>query len=713
MESPMIKITTLALIFILNPLLLSAINLWEPCNNGISGAYVRAIAVEGDNMYIASLSNGIYFSNDNGNNWEQRNSGISDFYILCLAVSGKNIFAGTLSGVFFSSDNGNNWELRDSGFANKNIGALFVKDNIILAGTMGLGIFYSTNNGKFWQTKQPISKLYSTSSFAAKGNKIFAGTTFDMKHDSIPRVFCSTNDGLSWFGKDNGLPIGLSINSLAVKGELIFAGSNKGLYVSSDEGENWILQNNELPILLDLAVSGNNLFCATSEGVYLSTDNGKSWIEKLPHISTQKIITKDNLIIAGTTHDIYISDDIGDNWVIINSGLMDVNIGNFAIQDNNIFAGGSSLYLSTDHGNSWTKKILDLKDVSISGLVSLGNYIFCSSLQGIHLTSDLGNTWEEKNSGLINSYIACIKVNDNHLFISNYSNGIFSSSDLGNTWEEKTSGLSKEQKKKIAGFIEVNGNNIIFANYTSHGFLLSTDKGASWTTFDRKYDLKFDSVYISSFNFNGNDIFAAGSKGVYYFSSDLGITWEKRYIDPSKKPTTYAILIRENYIFAGTNIGIYFSTDYGKTWAERNEGLPKNIISSFLIKGNYIYAGTTGGVYRARLSDFGISPVEEFDTQTKYYTNHFYASAPYPTPSQSIVRADVYWDLSFDLNEAVQGVYNSFGELVERTENLTLTKSTNAPAQIVWDCSRQSNGVYFIAIRHHGRTDCIPIVVSR
>ncbi len=684
---------------------------WEPCNNGIEGAYVTAIAITGDKIFAGTLSNGVFLSTDNGKNWIKKSSGLTDLSINCIAVRGDNIFAGTMSGVFLSTDNGKSWKEKNYGLQNKNVMALIVKNDIIFAGIFGLGVFYSTDNGEKWQKKMPIteSDLYSVFSLAIKGDKIFAGTKYDPLRDTLSRIYLSSDDGKTWVAKEKGLPNNISVICLAVKGEYLFAGSNNGLFLSSDDGESWTKQSNHLKIIRDIAVLGDNLYSATPDGIYMSTDNGKSWILKLNSISSIKIIVKGNDIIAGTSKGIYTSDDHGENWLKNNTGLTDVSIGEFVIVGSNIFAGGSSLFFSSDDGNNWSEKqVTGLESESFTGLVSLGGNIFVSSLKGIYMTSDLGNTWEDKNSGLSNLYIANLKVSENILFVCTYGSGIFQSRDNGNTWEDKNSGLTEDQKKDISR-IAVNGQYIIAAKNMYSGVLLSTDSGKSWTS----YDTIFSKTNIFSLTFNGNDIFAGGYSGNYFYSSDFGKTWVKINIDPGNKPVIYTMSINGRNILAGTINGVYFSSDYGINWNQYNLGLTSKAIYSFLIKGNYVFAGTSGGVFRARLSDFGISPVEEYRTEVKYHSNHFYSEPPYPTPSQSIVKADVYWDLSFDLSEAVQGVYNSQGILIESKENINITSSTRAPAQINWDCSNQPDGVYFIVIRHNRRTDCIPVLVRR
>jgi hypothetical protein len=69
--------------------------------------------------------------------------------------------------------------------------------------------------------------------------------------------------------------------SLAVSGTNIFAGTDSsGVFLSSDNGENWYPSNNGLmnKEVLALAPSNSNMFAGTwGGGIFLSSNNGTSW----------------------------------------------------------------------------------------------------------------------------------------------------------------------------------------------------------------------------------------------------------------------------------------------------------------------------------------------------------------------------------------------------------------------------------------------------
>jgi len=85
-----------------------------------------------------------------------------------------------------------------------------------------------------------------------------------------------------------GGPGGCSIRSLAALGSYLFAGTQFGVFLSSDGGNHWTAAG---PVgsaalgdasILQLIASGTNLFACTRRGVFLSTDNGAAGSRPTP-----------------------------------------------------------------------------------------------------------------------------------------------------------------------------------------------------------------------------------------------------------------------------------------------------------------------------------------------------------------------------------------------------------------------------------------------
>jgi photosystem II stability/assembly factor-like uncharacterized protein len=102
------------------------------------------------------------------------------------------------------------------------------------------------------------------------GSNIFAGTQNG--------VFLSTDNGSSWKAARAGLPTGGRVGAFAVVGENIVAAisavSGGGVYLSLNNGSSWTALNAGLPnvdtnqilSILDLAVSSTDILAATDGG---------------------------------------------------------------------------------------------------------------------------------------------------------------------------------------------------------------------------------------------------------------------------------------------------------------------------------------------------------------------------------------------------------------------------------------------------------------
>lgn len=135
--------------------------------------------------------------------------------------------------------------------------------------------------------------------FVVIGSNIYAGTYYS-------GVFLSTNNGAFWTQEINrGLPLNAIVNSLAVTGGFLLAGtSNGGIF--RDSGNIWIASSSGLPDtdIHALMVIDTYLYAATNDnGLFRSTNNGSSWtpvISGLTEPCILSIAVNDSSLFVGT-----------------------------------------------------------------------------------------------------------------------------------------------------------------------------------------------------------------------------------------------------------------------------------------------------------------------------------------------------------------------------------------------------------------------------
>lgn len=219
-------------------------------NEGI----VIALTSIGKDIFTASPGNGIYFTTDLGANWKTVNNNlpvdklhnygeISDYIdVTFLSAVGENIYAATsFHGLFISTNKGKNWIKIENNLDNVNDvkSIVMIGNNIFIAKQWGICL--STDNGANWeyvndglpQTTYDMLKYPHVSSLAVIENNIIAGTEYD-------GVYLSANSGENWIEVNTGLT-DKHINALAVSDSVIFAGTNVGLFISTNKGQEWKL----------------------------------------------------------------------------------------------------------------------------------------------------------------------------------------------------------------------------------------------------------------------------------------------------------------------------------------------------------------------------------------------------------------------------------------------------------------------------------------
>ncbi|MFC0560145.1 F510_1955 family glycosylhydrolase [Halalkalibacter alkalisediminis] len=193
-----------------------------------------------------------------------------------------------------------------------------------------LGVIISHDSGETWE---PIA-LYEEVDFHLlhinEGNKeIMYG--IDVYNSNL---FRSNNGGYDWEMLDStGLPEPLasvlSLISHPQSPDYLLAGTEKGLYESSDGGLTWTLKENNLSTSALHTLDSNSeelvayLF-GEKEGLFFSEDFGETWVslnfkledDYIMYISNHP--TDDQRIIIGSVHQsIYETTDFGGTWEVL------------------------------------------------------------------------------------------------------------------------------------------------------------------------------------------------------------------------------------------------------------------------------------------------------------------------------------------------------------------------------------------------------------
>jgi len=297
------------------------------------------------------------------------------------------------------------WVQTNTGLTSPNVHAFAVSPNgtggtNLFAGTYGGGAFLSTNNGTSWTAvntglTSAFVFVFAVSPNGTGGTNLPAGQA-GLFAGTNSGVFLSTNNGTSWTAINTGLTstlvlaLAVSPDSGGTGGTSIFAGTSRGgVFLSTNNGTSWTQVNTGLmnTNVLSLAVSpkgtgGTNLFVGTYDGVYLSTNNGTSWARAGLRIAiVHALAVSGTNLFAATQSGVFLSTNNGTGWRAVNTGLTDTQVSSLAVSGTDLPAGqaglfagtNSGVFLSTNNGTSWTAINTGLTNTTIETIAVIPN----------------------------------------------------------------------------------------------------------------------------------------------------------------------------------------------------------------------------------------------------------------------------------------------------------------------------------------------------
>ncbi len=335
---------------------------WTRADSGLTNTFVNAFMSYGADIFAATYGN-VFISSNNGGSWAEAGVGIINTSVSALAVFDSTLYAGD-NGILLSTDGGASWTAAGSGLPSALYVSSFVKSGSDIYAVMKFyrGILRSTDNGRDWTVLDSGSTGSLFTCLAVAGGNVIAGDG-----QSGHGVFVSTDNGNAWISRNAGLTNTWVTSLLAVPtatgGTELFAGTQDGgLFMSTDYGRSWSLQSNDLSdeIVFSMASVGSRLFAGTNNGVYVSSDNGINWIHiGPPNGYVTSLAASGADLFAGCIYDaysdggVYLTTDNGTSWRSVDSGLVNTDIAALAIDSSHLYAG-------TYGSGTWTLPLSDV-----------------------------------------------------------------------------------------------------------------------------------------------------------------------------------------------------------------------------------------------------------------------------------------------------------------------------------------------------------------
>ncbi|HEY1304340.1 MAG TPA: hypothetical protein VGF24_12355 [Vicinamibacterales bacterium] len=274
-------------------------------------------------------------------------------------------------------------------------------------------------------------------------------------------------------------PEGGTVYALAIdpsNHSVIYAGTNGGVFKSTDGGSHWS------PVNLGLPMPGSGY------------DNGGPYIRSLA-IDPQNTATVyagvsffgDVLFAEPRGVGVYRTDDGGESWHAANAGIENRIPWALAIDPvtpTTLYTvgqvgpnGDSAIFKSTDGGGSWTLRLaLFAVDLAIDPKAPDTVYA------GTFKTTDGGTTWAQMNVGMTGATVTGLAINpadSSIVYAGTRGGGVFKSTSAGSSWTPVNTGLTGSFVRTLE--IDRQSPGTLYAGLEDGAIFKTTNEGATWT----------------------------------------------------------------------------------------------------------------------------------------------------------------------------------------------------------------------------------------
>ena len=589
-------------------------------------------------VYAGTNNDGIYKSEDSGNEWFQQNgqsNELNEQKVKTIATDPHNpliLFVGTIwngqidffGALFKSTDGGETWqEKMVAGDWREGVMALLVDtDNFsyIYAGlrsgpSSDINFLRSTDGGENWEWKT-IGPDFQNDVVALAMTPVGSSSPAIYAIVQNDNVYKSTDGGESWTSTNAPFISEEGPWTLAVdpnNSDVIYAGTHKNdgeIYKSTDGGKTWYIKANGLPdgggpssIAIDQRNS--DVYVGFYEGgVYKSSDGGESWHPKglrygayikglavEPTSSGTAFTVVDDGHLAKTT-------DSGASWSYLLDSPSD--LGAVAIDPQNpstIWAGdGKKAWGSTYNPNDPYNELPG----------SLSFYIYKSE--------DGGQNWQTKYLTYLTCQTQCqtgvsdilIKADDSDVILVsmecffNMEGELLRTTNGGVTWQTVDAGSFTT----LAA--DPTNPEIIYYGTARWGSVKrSINGGISWSTINPSTPWVW-TVNDIEVGLNSR-VYVATGEGLWMYNK---YEWTKLPGLPTDDIRALAIdrSTWPEVVYAGTSgHGVFVSIDSGNSWIPFNEGSGNLSITKLAMsrgQPKMLYAGTASRVWSTPIPDY-------------------------------------------------------------------------------------------------------------
>ena len=526
------------------------------------------------------------------------------------------------------------------------------------------------------------------------------------------------------------------VYSIDVLGDILFCGTNKGVYKSDINDISWFESSNGLPLdnIKLIKVFNDTILACSEEDLYFSLNQGDSWNKS--HTFSSSISSIENLLgefyITTNENGIFKSNNLS-NWTALNSGLTDLRTNTIQLIDSTLVCGSETNGFQYFYDNKWISNSSGIICSTIRSLTSTSNSLLANDAAYVYLSSNR-NSWNDISPNVNYELFGSVAVMNDSIFLSvEYDTSswpydmpyILFSPDNGITWENLNNPVpfARDDPYRI-----ICDKGKLYA-YEDEIMYYTNDLGSNWS------EISLPSQYCNMFNdltiYNAQPYAAACGNGelvklannswdlannglptdrevnalahssdalyayVYvhgmYVSKNNGQSWTKATngLDTDRGIRSFAY--QDKNIFVSTEKGVYYTDDYGQKWNLLNDGLINVNTSSIVILEDTLYVGTYGnGIWKYDIKTIPLSSSEPTTI------DHL---AIYPNPALN--------DIKIGLPTYQNSEIHIFDLMGRKIFSQRILKSETV------DISRIPNGTYIISLKLNDKIKSDKLIISR
>jgi photosystem II stability/assembly factor-like uncharacterized protein len=324
-----------------------SVDIWKMAITDTAWTNITSNLVDGTTNWMFSAGTEVfidkegvlYKTSNGGTSWSNTgNIGMSGVDISSVFTAGETILAGGYETLYRSTDNGINWSAASLSVPFSNITAIHGMGSSTYAATDGDGLYISTDNGATWPTQKLATR--ELIDIADNGTTLYAGGDND--------VF-SSPDGQTWSNFKTGLPSSIGVTGVHATSTDVYAGvatgppfTNAGVWKSPVASAAWVQKSVGInPDAAEcFAQIGSTIYAGTDDGVYKSTNGGDNWApDGIGNREVRDLLAVSTYLFAATDDGVYRLDGGSGNWDDISGDLYVRDVNSLAYNGDHLFAG--------------------------------------------------------------------------------------------------------------------------------------------------------------------------------------------------------------------------------------------------------------------------------------------------------------------------------------------------------------------------------------